>query len=562
MIETPTTLKNLKSLKDAVNSKFPVLVQGEVGCGKSFLIRELAKQLSQDSGLVELHIDDQTDSKALIGAYVCSDIPGEFIWQPGVIAQAVLHGKWVVIENLDTVPLDIIASISSLLERRMLYLPSVESEIVAHPNFRIFGTRIPPQNEIASTTPLFIPCLKHFSYLWQVVHIHSVSSDEMRTIISHKFPSIVPVIVEALIGTFLMSTEMQQSNRPLTAPTVTLAEIENDDSRLPQEGSLPIITDGEVEGEDEFVPLNGFLTTSPNMAKIERSFTLRDVIKTAQRISSHVTFNQTSGFVTEAQRVSSFCEVVDVFLSSIRSEQQCDELCVLLACSHVWQLAQPVVETQVIARLVQVYDANESNIMIGRVQLSLPAISSAAMSTPRRIKSDQFAHTRLGVRLLEKIASGVSAQEAILLVGETGCGKTTVVQELASLLGKKLVVQNLSLSTDSNDLFGGFKPVTMRQLFQPTYELFIELFQQTFSNAQNNEFLQVVAQYFRKSHWKKMLKAFSKAKVSAITRLQQQPTDGSTAVVDLGVCALLYLVCIMCLIMLLTVCVRCGEFLE
>ncbi|CAM9986915.1 unnamed protein product, partial [Laminaria digitata] len=51
-------------------------------------------------------------------------------------------------------------------------------------------------------------------------------------------------------------------------------------------------------------------------------------------------------------------------------------------------------------------------------------------------------------------------------VGETGCGKTALVQRLASGTGRELVVQNLSLQTDGADLLGGFRPVEIRQLAQ------------------------------------------------------------------------------------------------
>ena len=123
LVETATTLRNLKRLSDSVELGCPILVQGEVGCGKSFLIRELAtlNSLSEEDiggGLVELHLDDQTDSKALLGAYVCSDVPGEFLWQPGVVTQAALSGRWLVIEDVDRVPLEVLASLSALLERR------------------------------------------------------------------------------------------------------------------------------------------------------------------------------------------------------------------------------------------------------------------------------------------------------------------------------------------------------------------------------------------------------------------------------------------------------------
>lgn len=53
-------------------------------------------------------------------------------------------------------------------------------------------------------------------------------------------------------------------------------------------------------------------------------------------------------------------------------------------------------------------------------------------------------------------------------VGETGCGKTALVQRLAQGTGRELVVQNLSLQTDGADLLGGFRPVELRQLAQVT----------------------------------------------------------------------------------------------
>ena len=35
----------------------------------------------------KVQLGDQTDSKMLLGTYRCTDIPGEFVWQPGVLTQ-------------------------------------------------------------------------------------------------------------------------------------------------------------------------------------------------------------------------------------------------------------------------------------------------------------------------------------------------------------------------------------------------------------------------------------------------------------------------------------------
>ena len=47
---------------------------------------------------------------------------------------------------------------------------------------------------------------------------------------------------------------------------------------------------------------------------------------------------------------------------------------------------------------------------------------------------------RSSLYVLEQIACAVKYNESILLVGETGTGKTTLVQNLAMMLGQKLTV--------------------------------------------------------------------------------------------------------------------------
>ena len=63
-----------------------LLVLSCSGCGKTALVEELARATG-NTDMVRVHVDDQMDSKSLLGAYVCTTNPGEFVWQPGPLTQ-------------------------------------------------------------------------------------------------------------------------------------------------------------------------------------------------------------------------------------------------------------------------------------------------------------------------------------------------------------------------------------------------------------------------------------------------------------------------------------------
>ena len=73
---------------------------------------------------MKINLGDQSDAKVLLGSYVCTDIPGEFRWQPGAVTQAVRKGMWIVIEDIDLAPMDVISVLLPLLETRKLQTPA------------------------------------------------------------------------------------------------------------------------------------------------------------------------------------------------------------------------------------------------------------------------------------------------------------------------------------------------------------------------------------------------------------------------------------------------------
>ncbi len=96
-------------------------------------------------------------------------------------------------------------------------------------------------------------------------------------------------------------------------------------------------------------------------------------------------------------------------------------------------------------------------LLVTSVQTSCLQVSSFVLEKcePCSFRNERFAFTRPASLLLEKVMAGVRAKEPILLVGETGCGKTAALQFLARYTGIGLRVVNLSQQTETTDLFGG-----------------------------------------------------------------------------------------------------------
>jgi len=149
-----------------------------------YLIADLNQDNLQHLGLLKIHLGDQTDGKALLGTYVCTDVPGEFKWQPGVLTRAVEEGQWILIEDIDLAPSDVISILVPLLESRELFIPSRGQKIKASPGFQLFATQTLFS---AQSSPVQVG-----GNLWTKVRVEPFSNEELGHVISILFPSLSP----------------------------------------------------------------------------------------------------------------------------------------------------------------------------------------------------------------------------------------------------------------------------------------------------------------------------------------------------------------------------------
>ncbi|CAJ1949588.1 unnamed protein product [Cylindrotheca closterium] len=501
LILTPTAGRNISLLGSVLCQEPyppPILVCGPHGSGKSSLVRELLHMCRPDEdSLMEFHIDEETDSKTLIGSYTTTDIPGEFAWRAGALTHATREGHWVLIEDVDVVPIEIQATLVKLLESRMLPLGNGKYER-CHPNFRIFGTCTTTAHEAQRNLRMssnrgggkriLSPSL------WRKVYVKPMPSDELKQVASSLFRNLPGFVIEAAL-TILQ--KLDRSGRKGSLSTEKKKEEEED------------IRDKDIDVPD---------TPETRLWTGGRNPSVRDFFKLLSRLSNGVTFENNQAYATEAQRMLCLAECVDIFVGACPEKAWRLDFVNMLA-APIWGVSRDLAVSYIESRQPPTV-IGEDAFEIGRARIQLHDHFDHSMK-----KSKTFAQTNYALRLMESVGVCIRENEAVLLVGETGCGKTSLIQQLAANCERELIVQNLSLQTDSTDLLGGYKPLEIKNVARRVYNDFVHIFVSTFSRKQNAKFLQYAASMQEKSNWKKLSQCFQRASQLGLAKMKEQSVN-------------------------------------
>ncbi|KAL7273036.1 AAA ATPase midasin [Rhizina undulata] len=462
IIDTPTTAKNINSIALALRSSQPLLITGHAGSGKTFLIHQIAQTLNILDTLVSIHLGDQTDAKLLIGAYTTTYTPGSFEWRPGVLTTAVREGRWVLVEDIDKAPVEVLSVLLPLMEHGELVVPSRGEKITAARGFRLMAT----MRTTSSTKSDHLTGNLLGNRLWNRVDIQTPSDQELHEIVNVKFP-----LLQAISPSFM--------------------NVYNTIRKLYSEPAFFAIS----------------------KTSLGRQISPRDLFKWCTRINTLFT---SAGVKTGTEALPEglfdeiFMEAVDCFAGSLHT-MDARRLVVGRIAEEMHVPPQRV--ELFLGGHIPGYSDSERILVVGRVRLKKRK-DSEGLKRRRGFLGTQkrpFATTNHALRLLEQVGVAVSLAEPVLLVGETGTGKTTVVQQLADMLRFNLTVINLSQQTESGDLLGGYKPVDVRTLAVPLKEAFDDLFERTFSLKKNKRFLDVLNKCWGKQQWNRVITLWGEA---------------------------------------------------
>jgi midasin (ATPase involved in ribosome maturation) len=549
VVITSTSLVNLRRLAFAISlshtlgrSGRPILLEGPSGSGKTTLLRFIARSLGFLKDMVELHLDDSTDGKSLLGTYVCTDVPGEFKWQPGAVTSAAVSGRWLLIEDIDRAPFDVLASLGSLLESRTLVLPGRAKIIHAHPNFQLFATRS-------------CAYVHNQHYLLQSVNgALSAFVDRWLRVPFILLGSSIDNVNRAALEKLSLSTSREKEDEEIKESGKTFSGSGSNEllflltslfPSLPPFGVLDHIMACHDQLERAFNCSSSALSKHDvklcyfplSLERFGRNFSARDVIRWALRVEKLTSLSRRqimspelrSGgaasmptnhpvFLTESEKLAIVNEGISVISSHIPSSDI--RRSVARALGSLWGLSIDAVDESIDSRKPSVsysFGASSSmHLTVGDIVLliepkSPPHASFSLGRTPQPLPIG-FAPTRHSMNLLERLAACVCLDEPALLVGETGNGKTSVIQALAYASGKQLLVYNLNVQSDSADLVGGFKPVHLRQIAVPLLQKFENLFLSTFQeSAPNQSFIEIIKKAVYSDDWAKTIGGFMRA---------------------------------------------------
>lgn len=563
-IMVESTKINLRSLALGISSGRAICLSGPVGCGKTTLVEYLARQTGRiaipsamatkksgkenktssstpappigkgkrkkkvelnreeenvddehehvpRNGFLRIQLGDQTDSKMLLGQYRCTDVPGEFIWQPGVLTQAVRNGYWLLLEDIDLATQDVCIVLTNLLEHNYLSVPGFRDCLRIAPGFQIFVTHR-NQKLGSHSQQSTVQLLEKYLY---TVNILPLTRSELCTVVSELYPKFKTIdqrIVDVFLsfssgchGTDESEDSVIRSNE-LTAngEEIELAPPKND--------------------EDD---IKDFVQQSSTS---NRLVSTRDLLKWCRR--SYPEFSATT---ISDYNFFVFQNAVDLFCSYLPHGPLRTKMMVSIGA----RLNISIGKCEWLANdYVPEVNVATDTLTVGRIRLDkrtqsrqcldakrTVAVDDESMQPQKRQKNDDgyvnvfqenkksaptFSFTRLARCILERIAVAVQQNEPILLVGETGVGKTSSVQYLSHQIQRRLVVINMNNQSDVSDLIGGFKPVDLAFVMQPLRTEFELLFKLTFDPVKNEKFLNNISICYNRADFAILIKLMLK----------------------------------------------------
>jgi midasin len=360
-----------------------------------------------------IYVTDSMDCKALLGNYVCAEQVGIFEWREGPLSSIVRHGGILILENFQDAKDEMVELINDVVNDR----------------FKVRGEKIPIKDTFRVICTFTIQNQANLDRLGDIRKSTNQFAEISKSLVT----------VDDLMNQY----------KNLTANTLINSILSE---------------------------LFTLITSFNKDPKSELKCTIIETVSFLRRVNHlyNKTFKEENPIHFSLNfKLSVIHLFYDVYLSRFRNmipEALLERIgnafkltsTELRSYLESYNAGLIVTDTTVISKRYGTFPREEQPEWVN---------PSSSANQGKRAKP-AFFETSLVANLAEAILGSTKFGEPMLLVGEAGSGKTTIVQETALLLGKTLHVYNMSQSSDVSDLIGGFKPLNAKTFISETADDF------------------------------------------------------------------------------------------
>jgi MoxR-like ATPase len=430
---TATTVKNVARIFVSGAAGAPLLMVGPPGIGKTAIVCAVAQLLGQR--VERINFSANTSIDQLFGSIVPCVIGGQrvFSWQDGRLLTALRSGHWVLFDEMNLAPPEVLEALVPLLRRDTNRLPVPGSDLVIElKGVRVFATMNP-----VSTGGGRSKLPRSIQSLFTSVLLDGYNDLEMLQILGRCFARLIDMPESGGSDWGVVTKDQLQ----------IIFNLHSEFQRLVAQKEL-----GRVGGPYEF-----------NLRDLMK---LRDVLAgNAGNLRDHYRFynktaEQMSGSGESANdrlkrdedvrtlALHKFMQLV--YARRFHSEQDRRRAVALIGEPQFLPVGESL---QVLAK-EEIDTSIPDMVRIGTVYLDV----GTRADTTGASTLHGFIHTAHTIAQLESIAAAVQAERAVLLEGDTCSGKTSIIRELARLCQRELVVLSMNHETETSDLIGQWLP--------------------------------------------------------------------------------------------------------
>ena len=507
---TTTVCKNIARIFASFTTNSALLLQGPPGIGKTAIVLAVANIV--DAEVERINFSASTSVEQLFGSIVpCVGADGRraFVWQDGKMLSAIRSNKWLLLDEVNLAPANVLECLIPLLKRdKKLSIPGSDEDPLDISDVQIVAT-MNPVSVGGNRTKLS----RSMENLFTVVSLDGYDDFEMKKILWNIFKDLLPrddssewgVITSSQLDTVFdfhnrirelvdsrkigcIGGPFEINLRDLTKLRDVLrgnAKSLRDHFRFYNGGEQidpALVTANAVQSAKEMLNTsNGKLSTT--LAQMRRRVTSigsdAEVQKCLQCFIENPTLMTLKGkFFTSAVAKYGYgtmsWEAALAVLTSVSTDS--DDIRTLTLRKFVdlvYTRQFQSISDQALVRLeidkyfkiseeLSSIDDRGIDISVSpMVRVGTIYLESGNEVNDSESSSSDFIYTPRTVNALESLAAAVQCSRPVLLEGDTCSGKNALIRELAYLCKRKLIVMSMTHETETSTLIGQWLPIPM-----------------------------------------------------------------------------------------------------